>query len=92
MEIRDVHCRLADRDDFEVVVSLKLIVRQEALQQEILLKREDLKVVLRQVLAPKKLSDIVVEKMRAELKKEMGEILERGPIEDIEFLEFNPVI
>jgi len=92
VEIPDVRCTLADPDTVIIVISLKLLFQGAALEQEVLLKREDLKVMLRKEFAALKLSDIVVDRLRGRLKAAMNTLLEKGSIEDIEFIKFQPLL
>ena len=46
---------------------------------------------MKRALLKKHLSEVVVEKLRVELKKEINVLLEQGKIEDVEFLDFRPI-
>jgi flagellar basal body-associated protein FliL len=83
-----VECRLLDRPDLVVYVSLNMIFTLPALKDEILLKRDSLRTLLRAVVAGKRLEEIVVEPLRTELKSRFNRVLESGAIEDIEFRDF----
>lgn len=83
-----VDCRLLDRPDLVVYVSLNLVFSHPALKDEILLKRESLRTLLRAVVAGKRLEEIVVEPLRIELKSRFNRVLQSGAIEDIEFRDF----
>lgn len=89
--IPPMRCALADRDNLVIRVSLKFLFSEESVRDDILLKREELKVITQKVLSQKTLSDIKVNEIRAELLKAANGILENGKVDDIEFLDFMPI-
>lgn len=91
VHLANVPCRLLGRDSLIIRVSLVLYFKGDGLKQEILFKREDLKVMIRKVLASRRLSEILVEELRSELKTAVNSILDNGRVEDIEFLDFRPL-
>jgi flagellar basal body-associated protein FliL len=92
VDLLDMPCRLKGDDVTDVVVSVRLLFAGEGLRQEVLLKREDLKVIVRKVLASTALSEIVVESLRARMRDELNAVLDSGEIRDLEFLKFQPVM
>lgn len=86
-----VECRLAEKKDLVIRVSLKVFFADKNVEQEVLFKRNDIGVILKKVFKNKQLSDIVVDKLREELKRNVNALLEKGTIEDIEFIDFKPV-
>jgi hypothetical protein len=92
VEVHDIYCSLSGRDDLTVVISLKFLCRSEDIRQEVLLKREDLKVIVRKVLAPMKLSEIAVEQLRTRIRAEASSLLTKGTVDDVEFTKFQPLL
>lgn len=86
--IPGIGCELADRSDLSVVLSLELFFKSDSLKEEIMLKREQLKVMVRKVLARKNLDEVVVEPLRAEIQREVNALLRGGRVVDIEFRDF----
>jgi flagellar basal body-associated protein FliL len=86
-----VECRLAEKKDLVIRVSLKVFFADKNVEQEVLFKRNDIGVILKKVFKNKQLSDIVVDKLREELRRKINALLEKGTIEDIEFIDFKPV-
>lgn len=91
IDLPTIKCALADKRGLFVQVSLKVYFKERKLEKEILFKRDNIKVVVKRALLKKHLSEVVVEKLRVELKKEINALLEQGKIEDIEFLDFRPI-
>ncbi|MBN1983949.1 MAG: hypothetical protein JW795_20640 [Chitinivibrionales bacterium] len=89
--LENIQCNLSGTDKFYVSVSLNVQCRGTKLQKELLLKREDLKLVVKRVMRKKNLSNVFVENLRDELKKEMNKILKSGTLDDLEFVDFKPV-
>ena len=75
----------------KVKVSLRLRYTAPSLGQELMLKRDDFRVIVCKVLHGKQLSEIVIDKLRRELKDGMNGLLENGGIVDVEFTDFQPV-
>jgi flagellar basal body-associated protein FliL len=87
--LSDIKCVLMDRKKPTLLLSLELYFGDnEALKKEILLKRDNLKVMVKKALVSKSLDDLVVETLRVELKKAINALLEKGKVLDIEFREF----
>ncbi|HEX7511556.1 MAG TPA: hypothetical protein VF335_09665, partial [Chitinivibrionales bacterium] len=59
-----------------------------AMKKEVLLKRENLKVMVQKVLAAKTLDELIVDSLRAQTKTAMNRILDRGAITDVTFRNF----
>lgn len=90
VHIPSVQCALADKKGLFIHIALKFYFKDEVLNDEILFKRDDIKVMVKKVFMKKQLSEIVVDALRAELKKEVNSLLKQGQIEDVEFLDFRP--
>ena len=91
VDLPAIKCALADEKGFFLQVSLKVYFKEKKLEKEILFKRDNIKVVVIRTLVKKHLSELVVQQLRFELKKEINALLEEGKIEDIEFLDFRPI-
>jgi flagellar basal body-associated protein FliL len=84
-----ITCRLQDKSQPSIIVSLLLSFPPNSeLKQEILVKRDNLKVMVKKTLATKSLDDMVVDSLRRDLKSGLNSVLENGAITDIEFKEF----
>jgi len=82
-------CRLMDRSQPSIRLSLLLsFTENKALKQEILVKRDNLKVMVKKTLATKSMDDLIVDSLRNDLKSGLNSVLENGAITDIEFKEF----
>jgi hypothetical protein len=88
VEIKDIQCKLADREEITVVLSVLFICRDKAAKQEALFKREDLKVLIRKVMSSIKLTEIQVDDLRAAITNIAGEVLGNGAVTDVEFIRF----
>lgn len=91
VELPTVTCATADKKNLTIKIRLRFYFRGEKLRKEILLKRENLKIMVKRVLKRKKHSEIIADDLRIELVKEINLLLEQGQIENIEFLDFQPV-
>jgi flagellar basal body-associated protein FliL len=88
IEIFDVTCKMADREDVSVVVSVKFSCRNESVKQDVLFKREDLKVILKKTLLSLNFSEIQVDALREMLKNSANEMLGSGSITSVELTKF----
>ena len=84
----DIRCALRDRQTLKVALSLELIMADESFKREILLKRENLKVMVQKVIADKTLDELIVDSLRIETKKAMNKLLGKNSITDVEFRDF----
>ncbi|MGD9202527.1 MAG: hypothetical protein PVI26_13270 [Chitinispirillia bacterium] len=91
IELQGIKCLLADKDSLAIQVSFKLLFKDEKIESEILLKRDDLINIIKKVIQQKKLSEIVINKLRVECKSELNKLLKKGKIDDIEFFDFRPL-
>jgi flagellar basal body-associated protein FliL len=87
--IADFFCRLRGNEAFRIVLSLNLIFPSGALNREILLKREDLKVMVQKIIAEKSMNELIVDSLRNQTKRAMNQLLEKGAISDVEFRNFS---
>ena len=89
MALGEITCRMADKKRPALLLSLELRFDDDpGFARELLLKRDNLKVMVRKVMSSKLPEDLVVEKLKPELKDALNGILEKGKIADIEFNEF----
>jgi flagellar basal body-associated protein FliL len=84
-----ITCRLMDKSQPSIRLSLALsFPANGALKQEILVKRDNLKIMVQKTLSAKSLDDMVVDSLRRGLLSCLNSVLENGAITDIEFKEF----
>jgi len=83
-----IRCQLANRSDMAIFISLSVFFQSDSLEEEILSKRKELRVLVQRVIARKKLDEILTNPLRREIKNEFNSFLERGEIEDIVFKDF----
>ncbi len=86
--LSNIACAIRDKPELTVRISLKAFTRGTMAKKELLFKRDDLKVMAREVLAKKSLGEVTVEALRPELKTAMNRILDHGGIHDVEFMDF----
>lgn len=84
----DIKCSLRDRGAFKVVISLELFMADDSFKREVLLKRENLKVMVQKVLAAKTLDELIIDSLRSETKTAINTLLEKNTISDVEFRDF----
>jgi flagellar basal body-associated protein FliL len=84
----DIRCALRDRQTLKVALSLELIMADGSFKREILLKRENLKVMVQKVISNKTLDELIVDSLRIETKKAMNKLLGKNSITDVEFRDF----
>jgi flagellar basal body-associated protein FliL len=86
--LSDIRCFLRDRKGPGLVLSLNVVFEESGpLKQEVLVKRDVLKVMIKKVMADKTLEDMKVDSLRLELKNSINALLESGKISDLEFNE-----
>jgi flagellar basal body-associated protein FliL len=84
-----ITCRLIDKSQPSVRLSLLLVFpANKALEQEVLIKRDNLKIMVQKTLATKSMDDMVVDALRKDIRSGLNSILENGALSDIEFKEF----
>jgi len=88
VNVSDIPCTLRGREGMRVVLSLELHMNSGTVKKEVLLKRENLKVMVQKVLAAKTLDELIVDSLRAQTKTAMNGILDRGAITDVTFRNF----
>jgi flagellar basal body-associated protein FliL len=87
--IPDFTCRVRDNGALRVVLSLKLVISSAAHKGEVLLKRDDLKVMVRKTIAEKFMNELNIDSLREQTKRAMNKILEKAVITDVEFRNFS---
>lgn len=90
LDLPRVKCSLADKKGLFVQISLRIYFKKKKLEREILFKRDNIKIVVKKILSKKSLSEVAAEPLRKELIREINNLLEKGKITDIEFLDFRP--
>jgi flagellar basal body-associated protein FliL len=87
--LEGITCRLMDKSQPSIRLSLLLsFPANKALRREILVKRDNLKVMAKRTIATKSLDDMIVDSLRRDLAAGLNSVLENGVITDIEFKEF----
>jgi flagellar basal body-associated protein FliL len=86
--LSDFDCGLGGREAMKVFISLEVFVSSERLKKEVLLKRDDLKVMVRKVMSGKNLEDLIIDSLRSQTKIAMNRILENGAVDDVIFRNF----
>ena len=87
--IPDFACRLHETRALRVVLSLKLVFPSSALKREVLLKREDLKVMVQKTIAEMSINELNIDSLREQTIRSMNRILEKAVITDVEFRNFS---
>jgi hypothetical protein len=88
--LEDIVCRLRDRESLSVVLSLELFFASDGpIKREILLKRDNLKVMVQKALVGKSMQELIVDSLRAQVKTAMDRILENGTLRDVKFRKFS---
>jgi flagellar basal body-associated protein FliL len=83
-----VRCPVAVPSGVEVLVSCDIVVTGGAAYDEVMLKRENLKIMIVKTMRQKSPDDLDADELKKELQAEMNAILENGPVADIEFTGF----
>jgi flagellar basal body-associated protein FliL len=87
--IDGISCKLNDREALTVLLSIELFFPAGALKKEILLKRDNLKVMVQKTILGKSMHELIVDSLRTQMKRAMNRILEKGTIIDVEFRNFS---
>jgi flagellar basal body-associated protein FliL len=90
VSVANIRCRLAGAEQQEVLVSLRMIFHSLSLQDEVLLKRDEIRVIVQKVFSQKVLDEIQVNMLRVELKQSINDLLDGNKIDDVEFEDFRP--
>jgi flagellar basal body-associated protein FliL len=86
--LSDIRCFLRDRKGPGLVLSLNLVIDENRLlKQELLVKKDMLKVMIKKTVSEKNFDDMKVDSLRFEIKKSLNALLENGNITDIEIKE-----
>jgi flagellar basal body-associated protein FliL len=91
ISITNIRCRLADAQRQEIVVSLRLRFHSRAIEDEVLLKRDEIRVIVQKVFSQKFLQEIQINALRTELKRSVNGLLDNKGIDDVEFEDFRPM-
>ncbi len=90
VSISDIRCRLAGRSQLAVSVSIRLFFDDLEREQEILFKREDIKVVVKKLFSGMLYSEATPFALQDEIKHEVNAILDSDPIRRVELLSLKP--
>ncbi len=80
------------RDGVAIHVSLRILLESTETRREVLLKREEIKVVAHRLFGSPESADLSVEDLRNRLLGEINRLIESGHIDHIEFTEYRPVV
>jgi flagellar basal body-associated protein FliL len=87
--LNNITCRMVDKTRPSILLSLSLVFpKNQELQREILMKRDDLKIMVQKTLASKSFADMIKDSLRKDIKAALNPLLERGAVTDVEFKEF----
>ncbi|MFP4416201.1 MAG: hypothetical protein ACOC41_06715 [Chitinivibrionales bacterium] len=86
-----VRCRVSDRPDMPLSVTLKLFFSGDEVRKEILLHRNGLAVIVKKVFSQTSFEDIVVDRMKPALLSEMNNLITYGSIKDLTFEDLHPI-
>ncbi len=89
VSLADIVCRLRSGEALRIVLALDLYFQPGPLKREVLLKRENLKVMVQKTVAGKSLNELIVDSLREQTKRAMNRILEKGAIRDVAFRNFS---
>jgi hypothetical protein len=89
VSLTGIICKLVDKSQPKLRVSLNIVfLANDGLKKEILVKRDNLKVMVQKTMSGESLDDIVIDSLRNGLKSGLNSLLEKGEIADLEFKEF----
>lgn len=91
VEVTNIRCGLAADEPLTLKVSLRFHLTDARFREKVLMKRNELRVMVRKVFLPKRLPDIVVDDLRAELMRETVAFVGEGIVRDVEFIDFRPM-
>jgi flagellar basal body-associated protein FliL len=83
--IPNVRCAILDKSAIRINLSLELFFSADSLQEEILGKREQIKVMIRKIMSRKRYDDVKTETVKKEIKAAIDSLLDYGALEDVEF-------
>jgi len=87
--VNTIICRLADRSKPFVRLSVMIsFAVNGALKNEILLKRDNIKVIVQKIMSGKSMKEIAVDSIRADIKNGCNALLENGAVSDVGFTDF----
>ena len=87
--LNGIRCKLIDASRPAILLSLSLVFPENTeLEREILMKRDDLKVLVQKTMASKSLDDMVKDSLGKDIRSALNALLENGAITNVEFKEF----
>jgi len=85
VSLSGLECRISDRSDLLIHFDLDISFKDESRRQEILLRRNEIRVITKKVMSNKELSVIKREILEPELKNEISSLFDRGIIKKVTF-------
>ncbi len=80
------------RNGVAIRVSLRILLESTETRREVLLKREEVKVIAHRLFGSPESVDLSMEALRSRLLGEINRLIESGDVDHIEFTEFRPVV
>jgi hypothetical protein len=85
VSLSGIECRVSDRSDLLIRFDLDVCFNDESRRKEILLRRNEIRVITKKVMSNKELSLIKREILEPELKNEISSLFDRGIINRVSF-------
>lgn len=86
--VQNIKCSVAGRKDIRICFEILLFTNDSSLKREVLIKRDDLKVMVMKTVRKMELNSIKTGSLRNELRGVINGMLENGTITDLEFRDF----
>lgn len=80
------------RNGVAIRVSLRILLESTEARREVLLKREEIKVIAHRLFGSPESVDMSMEALRNRLLGEINRLIESGNVDHLEFTEFRPVV
>lgn len=81
--IKDIACRVMDRNDIRIRLSVRLLFDKSVQRNEILVRRETMTVMVQKALKTMSLDDVKIDKIKPVLLKEINTIYDNNVVNDI---------
>jgi hypothetical protein len=81
--IKDIACRVMDRNDIRIRLSVRLVFDNTGQRNEILVRRETMAVMVQKTLKTMSLEDVKIDKIKPVLLKEINTIYDNNVVNDI---------
>ncbi len=83
IELPSIPCRIESRKDIVIYLSLELFFNEIEKRPSILLRRDDIKVIVKRTLQPKEIKEMKIRELEAELLQEIKGLFDNGEITDL---------